>query len=325
MKTDTNYIWTKICNAFSNEIQSVQDNYAELNSEQNELFEMIKNDIQSIDNTSYMYDDDTNQAWDVLHKNIVSQERKTRRLFNFEHNTLLKIAASIILLIGFSWITYSILNQSKFETIQTSDFQVTQTLPDGTIVYLNANSKIEYPKQFALNTREVKLSGEAFFDVARDVKCPFIITAKETQIEVLGTSFNVNAKNNNDKVEVLVKSGVVRLSILNNNEKLVLTKGQFGFSQNNSLNRNKIDDLNYLSWKTKRIDFNEAPLAYVINILNQTYTSNIIISDEVSSAYKLNAKFDKAPLDTVLKSICLAFDLNHDKIRGKIQLVNKPK
>lgn len=325
MKTNNNYFWAKICNAFSKESQSVQNDYTDLNSEQKELFKMIKNDIESIDNASYMYDDDTNQAWDVLQKKIVSQERKNRRLFSIKHNALLKIAASIILLIGISWITFSILNQSKFETIQTSKFQTTEILPDGTTVYLNKNSKIEYPKQFALNTREITLSGEAYFNVAKDAKRPFIITAKETQIEVLGTSFNVIANKNDDKVEVLVESGIVRLSVLNNNEKLVLTKGQFGFSQNNSLNRNEISDLNYLSWKTKRIDFNEAPLAYVINILNQTYTSNIIISDEVSSNFKLNAKFDKAPLDTVLKSICLAFDLEHDKKRGKIQLVNKPK
>lgn len=324
MKTDNN-IWTKICSAFSNELQSTHYDDTDLNSAQKDLFKMIKNDIETIDKTSYMFDDETNQAWDILHKNIQAQERKTKHLFSFEHKSLLKIAASIILLIGISWISFSIINQSKFETLQTASFQTTQVLPDGTIVYLNANSKIEYPKHYSANIREVKLIGEAFFDVAKDANRPFIITAKNTQIEVIGTSFNVLANNNNDKVEVLVESGIVRLSMLDNNEQLVLTKGQFGFSQNNILKRNEINDLNYLSWKTKRIDFNEAPLAYVINILNQTYTSKIIITDEVSSDYKLNAKFDKVPLDTVLKSICLAFDLDHDLKRGEIHLVNKSK
>ena len=326
MKKDKDYIWAKICSYFSNELtetQHIDFKNETTNSEHTELINMINKDLNSIDKAAYMFEKQTDQAWEKMHNKILDQKR--RRIFSFQHKPLLKIAASIVLLIGLSWISMTIFNQSKINTTQTKAFQTFELLPDGTKVYLNKYSKIEYPKHFSATNREVKLSGEAFFDVVKDAERPFIITANETRIEVLGTSFNVLNNINAKKVEVLVESGVVRVSNLKTTETLTLTKGQFGYSQNNILKKNGVNDLNYLSWKTKRIDFNEAPLSYVIDVLNKTYTSKIIIKNEVSSAFKLNAKFDKVPLDTVLKSICLAFNLEHKQTDNEIQLANKPK
>jgi len=326
MKNDKDTIWAKICSTFSNEINGSQNNalaMSDANTEESELLNMIKKDIESIDNSAYMFDKETNKAWDILQSKIHSHERGKRRIFSFEHKPLLKIAASILFLLSISWISMTIYNQSQIEQIQTQAFQSTEILPDGTTVYLNAYSKIEFPKQFSSNSREVKLSGEAFFEVSKDANRPFIITAENTKIEVLGTSFNVLSNDESNKVEVLVESGIVSVSTINNPEKMILTKGQYGFSNNKLLSRDEVRDLNYLSWKTKLIYFNEAPLSNVINILNKTYASNIIIDNKVSSTFKLNAKFEKTSIDTVLKSICLAFDLEQKNIDGKIRLENK--
>lgn len=326
MNNDKNTIWAKFCSYFSNEPTRSKTNELAINaanSDGKELFNMIIKDKETFDNSAFMFDDETNEAWSVLQSKIHSYEKNKIRLFSFEHKPLLKIAASILFLIGISWISLSIYNQSKIELIQTKAFQSTEILPDGTTVYLNANSKIEYPMHFSSHSRKVKLSGEAYFDVAKDADRPFIISAKNTQIEVLGTSFNVMAHENSNKVEILVESGTVRVSQTNNSDRMILTKGQFGFSNYTSLSKDVVKDLNYLSWKTKLIHFNESPLTNVIDILNKTYASNIIIGNNVSSNFKLNAKFDKTSIDTILKSICLAFDLEQNNIDGKIQLNNK--
>ena len=326
MKKNKNYIWAKFCSYFSNELTKSQlsDLKADIiNSDNAKLFTMINKDIESLDKTAYMFDKKTDQAWNKLHNDILTHERKRNRIHIIVRKPFFKIAASIILLVSISLFALTMLNQSKINKIQTQAFHSTEVLPDGTTVYLNAHSTIEFPNNFSSNSREVKLSGEAFFDVVKDAKRPFIITANDARIEVLGTSFNILANKKNKKVEVLVESGTVSLSSVNNHEKLILTKGQSGLFQNESLLRNEIIDLNYLSWKTNLIDFREAPLNYVVDILNKTYASNIIINDDISSNFKLNAKFDQAPLNTVLESICLAFNLEQKQMNGEIQIVNK--
>ena len=325
MKKNKKYIWAEFCSYLSNgKINTQSSDLANKTTESTDakLFNMLKKDTNNIDKTAYMFDEETDQAWTQLHNKILSSERSKNPIHLFKHRPLLKIAASIILLVGISWLTYNFISQSNLYEVETLATQTIEILPDGTTVHLNANSKIEYPKKFNKRSREVILSGEAFFDVVKDPNRPFIITAENARIEVLGTSFNILTEKITDKVEVLVESGTVSLSSVKNHDKLILTKGQFGLYQNKSLIREDVGDINYLSWRTKLIEFREAPLNYVIDILNKTYTSNITIKGDVSSDFRLNAKFDKVPLDTVLESICLAFDLDHKQINGRIQIVS---
>lgn len=322
MKRDKNYIWAKFCSYLSNGKLQTQLSDLTIDKSDEKLFNMIKKDQQIIDNAAYMYDKETNEAWNELHGKIIGEKGK-RKLFPFNQALNLKIAASIVLIIGISWIGLTLYEQSGLIEKQTHSSQSVEILPDGTTVYLNANSKIEYPENFSAKKREVVLSGEAFFDVIEDTKRPFIIKAEDARIEVLGTSFNIFTDHSTKKVEVLVESGSVSLSGIKNSDKLILTKGQLGSLQDKRLKREKISDSNYLSWKTQIITFEKAPLTYVIDILNKTYNTNIRVDQKVFSDFKLNAKFEKAPLDTVLESICLAFDLEKASKEGEIELVAK--
>ena len=96
-------------------------------------------------------------------------------------------------------------------------------LPDGSTVFLASNTSLEYHSDFK-NTRDIKLDGEAFFDVARDEGHPFKIETQYGNVKVLGTSFNVNTKHNATKVSV--NSGLVALE--NENERIELSANEFG-------------------------------------------------------------------------------------------------
>lgn len=286
---------------------------------------MLNKEFQNINNAEYMFDEETNNAWDILNIKILNKESKHNNIYSFyySYRPLLKIAASIIIFISISWFGLTLYHHSKTETIKTQDYQTNKILADGSTVYLNANSTIEVPKQFSSKIREVKLKGEAFFNVNKDFERPFIISVNDLRIEVLGTSFNVLARNQTEGIEVYVEDGTVSLYSVNNPEKLILTKNQYGLYKNKSLLRKEMNDLNYISWKTKLIYFKEAPLSYVIDVLNKTYSSNIIINDDLTSNFKLNAKFEEESLDTVLKSICLAFNLEQKHLNNNILLVYK--
>lgn len=92
--------------------------------------------------------------------------------------------------------------------------RINLTLQDGTNVWLNSGAEIEYPSLFAGNSRQVRLSGEALFDVSRDTRRPFVVETFACKVEVLGTRFNVNADERHDVFSTALMRGSVRVSSL---------------------------------------------------------------------------------------------------------------
>lgn len=150
------------------------------------------------------------------------------------------------------------------------------TLSDGSVVHLNAGSSLRYPKQFSsTENRKVYLQGEAFFNIQKDEKRPFIVEANNTEIKVLGTQFNVNtSKLNNDTSCVLVE-GSVKLSntlksiILNPNEKATWNPSS------NSFKVNIVNTNLYTSWVKGELIFENANFKDISNKLTQFYDVEI--------------------------------------------------
>jgi ferric-dicitrate binding protein FerR (iron transport regulator) len=155
---------------------------------------------------------------------------------------------------------------------ETSDAKQTISLPDGSSVTLNKNSQITYRSDFGKHDRNIALKGEAFFDVERDTLKPFVIAVNKATIEVLGTSFNVRAYDHLAEVEVIVKTGVVKLSVPDRKTEVKLNAGQKGIyeKENQALHSGVNEDINFLSWNTQKIIFMESDLRTVIETLNKT-------------------------------------------------------
>jgi ferric-dicitrate binding protein FerR (iron transport regulator) len=207
-------------------------------------------------------------------------------------------------------------------------------LQDGTVVTLNNNSKISFPKRFKGNVREVTITGEAFFDVEPNPEKPFIINAGEAQVKVLGTSFNISAYPEQEKVEVIVETGKVQVTRksepdTDENHVLLLNPGEKGtFSeQNNKLEKNVNADRNYLAWKTHNLVFEETPLHQVISYLKKVYRIDIQLTDKELNNLVLTAEFNKKPIDFILNVIQLTFYLdlreeNGQYILSKQEIIN---
>lgn len=110
--------------------------------------------------------------------------------------------------------------EMKMLTMTTTDSAISFYLPDSTHIYLNKNSSLSYPDNFAGLTREVKLSGEAFFEVAHNAQKPFIIEAGNTETKVTGTSFNIREDTQNKKVVITVLTGQVKFKAKKNADHL---------------------------------------------------------------------------------------------------------
>ncbi len=204
------------------------------------------------------------------------------------------------------------------EIISTPEQVINEyTLPDGSVVALNSNSKLIFPKQFKEETREVTIEGEAFFDVKPNPGKPFIINAGNAQVKVVGTSFNVSAYPETEKVEVVVKTGKVQIISKGSDEisvknEIYLIPGEKGtlFSNSRFPEKSINPDPNYLAWKTHDFVFEEVPLNEVFKCLEKTYHVKINVLEPELSDLKLNAQFDKKPIDFILNVVSLTFNLN---------------
>ena len=266
----------------------------------------------------------TEKAWNNLKNRIANVEQgqpaKEKPVISF-NNSWLRYAAIILLIIGIgtgAFFTYQQLNQSaQTVTVDTpSDTRNKKVvLPDGSLAYLNYNSKLHYPKQFKSSMRQVTVNGEVFFNVENNTTRPFVINAYNAQIEVLGTSFNVNTNLPDNKVEVVVQSGRVKVARKNNqDEHLIIEAGFKGVVSENTLKKEKHDDLNYLAWTTGRLVFKGQELENVSKTLMRTYNVRINIKDPKIKNYKITTNFTNESIDTVLDVIATTFNLEINKI-----------
>jgi len=268
-------------------------------------------------------------AWGKVESRIHDQSSgKQARFRNLITNPFIRIAAALIfaallLVSGYEVFINPSAKRNLRELSASHQVLNTFTLPDGTLVSLNSNTKLRYPKKFGRSTREVTIEGEAFFEVKPNKNKPFIIHAGNAQIKVLGTSFNVNAYPESKLVEVTVETG--RVQVLNKTDKslrtneLILTPGEKGtlIYENNSLHKTANQNPNFLAWKTHNLIFKATSLDEVIQDLAKVYQVDIRIADSNLNKLLLTAQFNNYSLDFILEVIETTFKIETQKIDGQ--------
>lgn len=264
-------------------------------------------------------------AWNKVHSKIQVVPTLNRRFFSRKEVFLrfYKYAAIVVIALLLGSLGYYIGFRNRVVTVYSEVIaaknQVVSeyVLPDGSVVALNSNSKLVFPKQFHGNTREVTIEGEAFFEVEHNPEKPFIIHAGNADVKVLGTSFNVSAYPENENVEVVVETGKVQVTNVNlellptENHEILLVQGEKGtlIGSKNQLEKALNTNVNYLAWKTHDLVFNEVPLSEVISCLEKVYHVDIQVAEPEINDLLLKAHFNKKPIDFVLDVVRLTFNL----------------
>lgn len=155
------------------------------------------------------------------------------------------------------------------------------TLSDGTKAWLNSVSSISYPTTFTGKERNVKITGEVYFEVAKNEQLPFRVTVNdETSIRVLGTHFNVNSYADNDYIATTLLEGSVRIN--NKNEEQLLKPGQQAAINNNAIAvRDKVDIGQVMAWKNGYFSFDNTALTEVMKQLARWYDVNIVYEGKI--------------------------------------------
>lgn len=176
---------------------------------------------------------------------------------------------------------------------------------DGTRVFINSDSKLKYPKKFALKSREIYLEGEAYFVVAKNKYRPFIVHLDGPSVHVKGTSFNVQDYPDNDNIEICLDEGKVNLTLpsekkfdVHPGERLIYNK------ESAQCTIMKMNDLSRMSkWKHNVIVFKDSSLAEVIKILNRWYGVEFKVEDQRTLNYMYTLTSENTLLEKVLTDL----------------------
>ncbi|WP_460913261.1 FecR family protein [Spirosoma areae] len=256
-------------------------------------------------------------------------------------STTRRVAASLLLIIGLSWAVwhYSSWFNPQGSSIgaiapgkQVTDVMNRSTrpmdivLPDGSRVSLAVGSHLVYPTRFE-STRDVKLTGEAFFDVKRQPDHPFMVHTTSITVRVLGTSFLVRAFANDAQAKVVVKTGRVAVmktgsSSASTLPSVLLTPNQqVIFSPENEVFRKSLADAPVLvNTQVKEADFTytESPVQHVFDALEKAYGIDIVYDAETLKNCSLTARLTDESMYEKLNLVCQAIDATHEMVGTQI-------
>ncbi|MGN6417744.1 MAG: FecR family protein [Pseudobacter sp.] len=174
--------------------------------------------------------------------------------------------------------------ETAYNTMQTpKGRQFNLRLSDGTMVWLNAASSLRYPVAFPGKERRVEISGEAYFEVAQNQQQPFIVSINDrAEVEVLGTSFNVNAYVNESSIRTALLTGSVKVTPRTKQKAVVLKPGQLArITADESIRIEKVDEDRTLAWKNGAFNFNGASLDEVMKQLERWYDIEVVYESGV--------------------------------------------
>ncbi|HBC78274.1 MAG TPA: hypothetical protein DCZ51_06570 [Bacteroidales bacterium] len=274
---------------------------------------------------------DVDKAWNKLHSRLsenglIKKAPPVRRILT--GTAFFRIAAAVLLLAGIGSVLLFMNDKgvlSSKTVVATTDNQknLQVTLPDGSNIFLNRNTRLSYRKNFGRHERNVTLSGEAFFDVTRNENNPFIIDAGKASVKVLGTSFNVITSNQDSAVEVFVKTGQVMVSGSESSDNLILEPGYIGTMLPERSEKSVNNNPNYLSWKTGLLVYDGQTLDIVFGDLKRVYNMDIVADDPEIITNTWTSPIDNQTQETIIRLICTSFNLSYTKEGNVYHLAKK--
>lgn len=265
-------------------------------------------------------------ALDAVNAKIDAEEEKQAKTVqmpwlkrNYKYVASLAAALVLALFIGF------LVKPDTTVTMASNDWNSTEPylLPDGTSVTFDGDAQIAYSKHFNKNTRSIDFEGVAYFDVTKDATKPFVIHCDKADIEVLGTSFLLDARREADRVVVDLYSGKVRMTskdlkgnVLSSIEILPSERGVFNATES------KLAVMTYPEVKDEELkrdhvlDFNNVSLSTIVETLEYIFEIKIDLPESYANE-KLTARFtDEDPVEEVIETIATVFDFEVTKTDG---------
>jgi len=264
---------------------------------------------------------------------IEINESKNNDLKLQSRRRLITIAAAISFVFISYWLSISFFNspvpKPELIVITTNPGQKkVVTLPDNSVVHLNAGSRLEYATNFNQETRRITLFGEAYCKISKSKNKPFAISTGDYMVDVVGTAFNLNNYSSEKPVAISVTEGIVRFSYPNKNgflsDTLVAANQHLTFNgKYNELDIENFDSEFQIAWLENLLIFDNEPLEQVIEKLELWYGVNFIVEIEQIEKCRFSGRFENESLEFVLQSIEMVSDFQYEMNNTNVKLKGK--
>ena len=269
---------------------------------------------------------DTDAAWMKL-KNTISIQPEQGKIISIKPATsrinFIRIAASILIVAGLGMLAFflTLPSEDKFAEIKSENVIRKEKLPDGSTVTLNKNTTLAYSTDHFSRKRIVKLKGEAFFDVVHDEKNPFLIEAADLKIEDVGTSFNVQAKENTGIAIISVVSGEVKITTLTGQVFNLVAGEEATYNVKTKIvSKKESIEENISAYADRVFVFENAELKTVVDVLNDVYDSQLTIENHKLDSCRITVTFDNEAIDDIATVIAETLGLEIKKSNEQIIL-----
>lgn len=213
--------------------------------------------------------------------------------------------------------TQTSVNMAYNEVFSSVDAITKITLPDGSNVWLNHSSSLKYPAMFQGKSRTIELKGEGYFEVAHNEKIPFIVKTGSIEVAAVGTTFNVLAYPDEDKIETSLINGIVKLQKSGSDGKSVFlqkmkpTDLAIYQKSNDKIIMRTISDDRYFSWKDGKLIFNKEPMSEVVKKLSRWFNINLQIKDPELLELTFTGTFSNETLPQVMELLAMVSPINY--------------
>lgn len=262
--------------------------------------------------------------WKGIHQTIDSKKRSRKK----NNNKLFWAAAALILLLMiplyYLWedpfSSQQLGDTGRLVTVATATGEIKEiVLNDGSKVWLNAQSQLSYSEKFEGKTRDVNLIGQAYFDIMRNVRKPFVVRTQTLNIKVLGTRFDISDYQEDGSASVAVLSGKVAVlksdksnsaNVLDKGERLKLDK------RRQSMIKEKFKPSEFPAWVNKEVVFYHTTMDQVANFVRRNYNMKVLFSNKQIGKLEVSGDFGEIDnMENLLSMICLTINA-HYKISG---------
>lgn len=285
----------------------ISELFHRLNSDQSLKAEFIR--LQNLYAITHLSTQSINRDEGQLHFHSFSQQIKRKAQRKIISNIFKYVAMATILIASTIWATLCFSSNQQEKDLNTLFVPAGQraqlTLQDGTVVWLNAQSTLKYPSKFTKKRRKVEVTGEAFFDVAKDTKRPFIVSTQDIRMEVLGTQFNVYSYPNTEYIQTDLVEGSVKVYDIHFEKNMVILRpNQRVIFRNHKMTVSNIQNQEQFLWKEGIYCFNNERLIDIIEKLQLYYDVKIVVEDPKIFNIPYTGKFrQRDGIDEILEII----------------------
>ena len=234
------------------------------------------------------------------------------------------IAASLIGIVFLTWFFIHSFSQNQEQapliTISSRPgMQISFTLPDSTVVYLNSGSSLTYPQTFRGKERQVKLNGEAYFNVTHHPEHPFVVALRNDnmRVRVLGTSFNIQSYNDDPTIQTTLVSGKVEVEFINSTHTWSYCTLKPGEKASYEIDKQTVyirtvQTICETAWKDNMLVFRNTSMTDVLTKLSHYYNVRFTVTSPIINNYSFTGTFIGRQLPQVLDYLCLSSDIGYE-------------